>query len=52
MFFKIWQWINGDALDQQEPVLSLITVMQFRIENTGSPQIINTTIGHVLSRTE
>lgn len=35
MFFKRWQWINGDALDKQEAVRTEITVMQFGIENTG-----------------
>jgi hypothetical protein len=52
MFFKRWQWITGDVLDQQEPVLPEITVTQFRIENTGCPQIINITIEHVHSRTQ
>jgi len=52
MFFKRWQCITCDVLDQQEPVLPEITVMQFRIDNSGCPQIINTTIEHVLSHTQ
>ena len=51
MFFKSWQWINGEDLDQQEAVWPEITVMQFGIENTGCPLMIKTTIIHVRSRT-
>jgi hypothetical protein len=50
MFFKRWQWINGESLDQQEAVWPEITVMQFGIENTGCLQMIKTTIEHVRSR--
>jgi len=50
MFFKRWQWINGESLDQLEAVWPENTVMQFGTENTGCLQMIKTTIEHVRSR--
>ena len=47
MSLKLWVWINGRALDQQEAVWPDVTIMQFCIESTGCPLMIKTTIKHV-----
>jgi len=49
MSSKQWLWINGEALDQLEAVWPKITVMQFGLESTGCPQIIQRNIEHIRS---